>query len=157
WVTGPDADQAYKTSEQQCDAWVASTNEALVERELPVRVVNFGTVWTVLFKEPGRYNWLLQYYLRQEGLNLSFVGTGRCLTSLDYTEADYAELGQKLIAATDRMTRDGWWVSAAEAPQRDKAMKSRLLREVLSSLFQVKQPIRSFYAEVMRRKMDDHH
>ena len=37
---------------------------------MPLRVVNLATVWTVLFKEPGRYNWLLQYYLRAEGVTL---------------------------------------------------------------------------------------
>ena len=50
-----------------------------------LRVVNLATVWTVLFKEPSRYNWLLQYYLRAEGVTLSWVGTGRCLSSMDFT------------------------------------------------------------------------
>ena len=45
----------------------------------PLRVVHLGTIWTVLFREPGRYNWLLQYYLRAQGVTLSWVGTGRCL------------------------------------------------------------------------------
>ena len=32
-----------------------------------------------------RYNWMLQYYLRSEGLALSWIGTGRLIFSLDYT------------------------------------------------------------------------
>ena len=67
----------------------ASTNEQLADESLPVRVVHLGTIWTVLFSEPGRYNWLLQYYLRAEGVALSWVGTGRCLCSMDFTAQDY--------------------------------------------------------------------
>ena len=63
--------------------------------DLPLRVVHLGTVWTVLFTEPGRYNWLLQYYLRAEGVTLSWVGTGRCLSSMDFSDEDYAALRAK--------------------------------------------------------------
>ena len=75
----------------------------------PVRVVNLGTVWTVLFKEPSRFNWLLQYYLRAEDVTLSWVGTGRCLVSMDFTDADYRALQQRLIAAAtpDECAMDG--------------------------------------------------
>ena len=59
-------------------------------------------MWTVLFTEPGRYNWLLQYYLRAEGVTLSWVGTGRCLSSMDFTEEDYEALRAKLVDAARR-------------------------------------------------------
>ena len=36
-------------------------------------------------------------------------------------------------------------------------MRIRLLWELLGSLVQVPQPLKGFYAEVMRRKKDDHH
>ena len=36
-------------------------------------------------------------------------------------------------------------------------MRMRLMWELLGSLVQVPQPLKSFYAEVMRRKKDDHH
>ena len=64
-----------------------------------MRVVHLATVWTILFIEPGRYNWLLQYYLRAEGVTLSWVGTGRCLGTMDFTEKDYAALRTKLVDA----------------------------------------------------------
>ena len=56
----------------------------------------------MLFKEPGRYNWLLQYYLRAEGITLSWVGTGRCLVSMDFT-AD--RLRRRCSAAIRRRPR----------------------------------------------------
>ena len=46
------------------------------EAELPVRVANLSSIWTVCYTRPSRYNWMLQYYLRAEGLALSWVGTG---------------------------------------------------------------------------------
>jgi glutamate-1-semialdehyde 2,1-aminomutase len=120
-------------------------------------VVNLATVWTILFKEPSRYNWLLQYYLRAEDVTLSWVGTGRCLSSMDFTAEDYQALQQKLLNAGRKMKSDAWWLTAEQYPERVKKMRTRLIREMLGSLVQVPKPLTTFYAEVMRRKADDHH
>ena len=103
WVMQPATAMLYDDANHQCAAWVQSTNQHLVDLSLPLRVMQLGTVWTVLFKEPSRYNWLLQYYLRAEGVTLSWVGTGRCLSSMDFSPEDYRALQVKLInaAATD--------------------------------------------------------
>ncbi|MBV8056342.1 MAG: aminotransferase class III-fold pyridoxal phosphate-dependent enzyme, partial [Deltaproteobacteria bacterium] len=156
WVVQPSAGQLYRDAKQLCDEWVRSTNEALAESSLPIRVVNLATVWTVLFKEPGRYNWLLQYYLRAEDLTLSWVGTGRCLASLDYTAEDYQELQEKLISAARKMKSDSWWLSEAQLPQRDRKIRRALIREMAGSLIPAFEPIRSFCSEIMQRKHDDH-
>jgi glutamate-1-semialdehyde 2,1-aminomutase len=111
----------------------------------------------VLFKEPSRYNWLLQYYLRAEGVTLSWVGTGRCLSSMDFTAEDYGALGEKLLRASQAMKSDGWWPTTQEYPERERVMRTRLIREMAASLVQIPQPLTSFYAEVMQRKHDDHH
>ena len=42
-------------------------NERLAGADLPVRVGNLSSIWTVQYTEPSRYNWMLQYYLRAEG------------------------------------------------------------------------------------------
>jgi glutamate-1-semialdehyde 2,1-aminomutase len=73
WVTQPATALRYDEVNQQCGAWVQSTNQHLVEASLPLGVVHLGTVWTVLFQEPSRYNWLLQYYWRAEGVTLSWA------------------------------------------------------------------------------------
>ena len=157
WVVQPTAAPLYEEANQRCMQWVDATNHHLVTLALPLRVVHLATVWTVLFKEPSRYNWLLQYYLRAEGVTLSWVGTGRCLSSLDFTAEDYRELQIKLLNAAQKMKDDGWWLSAEEHPGRDKRMRMRLIREMVGSLVQIPKPLKSFYAEVMRRKRDDHH
>ena len=157
WITQPETAKAYQESNSRCAEWVQSTNRRLAEASLPLRVVNLATVWTVLFKEPSRYNWLLQYCLRAEGVTLSWVGTGRCLSSMDFTAEDYGALGEKLLRASQAMKSDGWWPTAQEYPERERVMRTRLIREMAASLVQIPQPLTSFYAEVMQRKHDDHH
>jgi glutamate-1-semialdehyde 2,1-aminomutase len=157
WVVQPAVRELYDEANQRCTQWVQATNQKLIASALPLRVMNLATVWTVLFKAPSRYNWLLQYYLRAEGVILSWVGTGRCLSSMDFTAEDYLELQIKLLNAAQKMQSDDWWLNEQEHPGRDKSMRMRLLWELLGSLVQVPQPLKRFYAEVMRRKKDDHH
>src|SRR5262249_20190430 len=157
WVVQPVTANLYRETNQQCADWAQSTNQFLVDANLPVRIVNLATVWTVLFKEPSRYNWLLQYYLRAEGVTLSWVGTGRCLSSMDFGAEDYRALQQKLLDAARAMKSEGWWLTAEEYPGREKRMRARLMREMLESVVRVPAPLRTFYAAVMQRKEDDHH
>ena len=156
WVVQPAAAELYQQSEDRCAEWVRSTNQKLAAQALPLQVVHLSTVWTVLFKEPSRYNWLLQYYMRAEGLTLSWVGTGRCLNSMDFSPEDYQALQDKLLNAAQAMKEDGWWLTEEQEPGREKVMRSRLIREVIGSVVQIPQPIQSFYTEITQRKEDDH-
>ena len=156
WFDSPVAAELYIEAKGRCDQWVRSTNEKLAALSLPVMVMNLATVWTVLFKQPGRYNWLLQYYLRAEGVTLSWVGTGRCMSSLDFSERDYEELQNKIVDAALKMRNDGWWPNEAELPGRDRIMRANLFWEMARSIFQVPKPLKEFYVEIMQRKHDDH-
>ena len=156
WVVTPEAAKQYELASSRCEEWAQATNQDLVERDLPIRVVHLATIWTVLFKQPSRYNWLLQYYLRAEGVILSWVGTGRCLTSLDFSADDYHELQTKLTSAAQKMKSDAWWLNEQQQPGMEKAMRNGLIREMAGSLIQLPQPVRTFYAEIMQRKHDDH-
>lgn len=156
WVVQPQTVQLYDEAQQRCEQWVQSTNQRLAALSLPLRVVHFATVWTVLFKDPGRYNWLLQYYLRAEGVTLSWVGTGRCLSSMDFTEAEYQALQAKLLSAAQKMKSDAWWLNEVQQPGREKTMRIHLIKEMLGSVIQVPKPLKGFYAEIMQRKHDDH-
>lgn len=156
WVTASRTAQLYHEANEQCTAWAAAVNRELVERALPLRIVNLTTVWTILFLQPSRYNWLLQYYLRAEDVTLSWVGTGRCLSNMAFGPEHYSDLHAKLIAAASRMKQDGWWLEGLDQPERRKAMKSRLAWEMIGSIIQVPRALKTFYIEVMRRKHDDH-
>ena len=157
WLTAPGTPSLYNELNDRCARWVRATNEALATGSLPLRVEHLTTVWTVVFTEPGRYNWLLQYYLRAEGVTLSWVGTGRCLSNMSMTDKDYDALRDKLVAAARAMRADGWWLSRDDYPEREKTMRAQLIKEMIGSLVQVPRPLQSFYREVMRRKRDDHH
>src|SRR5262245_17070070 len=157
WVTQPSTAALYEEADQRCARWAQDTNRDLAGAGLPVRVVRFATVWTVLFAEPSRYSWLYQYYLRAEGMTLSWVGTGRCLSSMDFTDKDYEDLRRMIGRAAASMKADGWWLTAEEHPGRDRSMRTRLMREVLGSVVRIPRPVQRFCAEIMRRKRDDHH
>jgi glutamate-1-semialdehyde 2,1-aminomutase len=134
WVTAPGRGTDYDDMNRQCAEWVRSTNGHMADAALPIRVVHMGTIWTVLFNEPGRYNWLLLYYLRAEGVTLSWVGTGRCLCSMDFTAEDYVALQQALVSAASKMQHDGWWLNATDHPEKEKRMRGRLMQEMARSL-----------------------
>ena len=63
WVTESSTAELYGEMNRRCNDWALATNRRLAETALPLQVARLGTIWTVLFTEPGRYNWLLQYYL----------------------------------------------------------------------------------------------
>ena len=156
WVTGPEAAAEYARANAACTAWAATTNRALTGAGLPMRVVNLGTIWTVEFTRPSRFNWLLQYYLRLEGINLSWVGTGRCLFSLDVSASELDAVREALLAAGRRMSADKWWLSDEEQPDQQRTIRNRLIRDMAASVMRVPRPLQAFHGEVMRRKHDDH-
>jgi glutamate-1-semialdehyde 2,1-aminomutase len=108
-------------------------NDMLEKDDLPVRVANLSSIWTVYYTEPSRYNWMLQYYLRAEGLALSWVGTGRLIFSLNYTDADFAEVAKRFIAAGQKMKQDGFWRHDADLT--NKGIRRQILKEMLASKF----------------------
>lgn len=99
----------YSEADKVWNARAESLNARLAEEKLPLRVDNLSSIWTVSYTEPSRYNWMFQYYLKAEGLLLSWVGTGRFIFSLNYTDADFSIVSGKFIRAARRMTLDGWW------------------------------------------------
>jgi glutamate-1-semialdehyde 2,1-aminomutase len=106
-------------------------NQRLKRLALPLRIVNMTSVWTTLYMQPSRYNWMLQYYLRAEGLTMSWVGTGRFIFSHDLSDSDFNEIANRFVAAAQAMKDDGWWWT--EPALTNKAIKRRVLREVLNA------------------------
>src|SRR5262249_33739272 len=85
----PEIRLLYDGLDERWNARAARMNNRLAEAGVPVRVANLSSIWTVCYTQPSRYNWMLQYYLRAEGIALSWVGTGRMIFSFDYGDADF--------------------------------------------------------------------
>ena len=118
------------------DVWndrAAQLNARLETANLPVQVANLSSIWTVLYTRPSRYNWMLQYYLRAAGLALSWVGTGRLIFSLNYTDADFSAVADRFIKAATEMEQDGWWW--CDPSTTNRSIKRAVLQEMLARRF----------------------
>ena len=127
----PEVLQQYRGADEVWNARAERLNRELAGERIPVRVANLSSIWTVLYSQPGRYHWMLQYYLRAEGLAVSWVGTGRLIFSLAFTEADFDTVLEKFLAACWRMRDDGWWWSSPALT--DKAIRRRAIVSVASA------------------------
>jgi glutamate-1-semialdehyde 2,1-aminomutase len=123
----------YERLDETWNARAEVLNARLEIEGLPVRVANLSTIWTVTYTRPCAYNWMLQYYLRAEGLALSWVGTGRLVFSLDFTEAEFEDVANRFVAAARAMEKGGWW---AEVPGlTDRRIRRNLLKAFLAARF----------------------
>jgi glutamate-1-semialdehyde 2,1-aminomutase len=132
-LASPNFRAVYNRLDETWNGRAARLNEMLAEHDLPVRVANLSSIWMVHYTEPSRYNWMLQYYLRLEGLALSWVGTGRLIFSLNYTDADFAEVADRFVAAAEKMKRDGWWWR--EASLTNKNIRRKIVKEMITRRF----------------------
>ena len=138
YLQTPQADALYRDLDRIWDKRVELLNARLAAEALPVEVANLSSIWTVCYMQPSRYNWMLQYYLRSEGLALSWIGTGRLIFSLNYTDADFAAVADRFVAAAKAMRDDGWWWSSPALT--NKAIRRSILKEmVLHRLFSLRE------------------
>ena len=119
----------YENLDELWNGRAKQLNDRLRAAGLPVQVANLSSIWVVLYTQPAAYNWMFQYYLRAEGLALSWIGTGRLIFSLNYTDADFQAVAERFLAAAEAMQRAGWWW--AEPGASNKKITHRILREIL--------------------------
>ena len=123
----PEVRNLYADLDRVWNDRAARLNADLEKAGLPVRIANLTSIWTVWYLLPSRYNWMLQFYLRKAGLALSWVGSGRLIFSLDYSEADFDAVAERFVRAAADMQRDGWWWQGRTLSNR--AIRRRMLRE----------------------------
>jgi glutamate-1-semialdehyde 2,1-aminomutase len=104
-------------------------NAALQTAQLPVHVAGMETVWSVLFDVPSRYNWMFQYYLREQGIALSWVGSGRMIFNFEFDDTTFELFTQRFIKAAQRMQEDGWWWTPEH--QNNRNIRRQVLKEML--------------------------
>lgn len=127
-LSSPEVLAMYEGADERWNDRALRLNQALEQAGLPVRVANMQSIWTVLYTEPSRYNWMLQFYLRAHGLALSWVGTGRFIFSLNYSDADFDQVLSRFVAAAQAMQQDGWWWF--DASQTNKTIRRSILKEM---------------------------
>ena len=125
----------YRDLDMVWNTRAAQLNARLQALGLPVQLVNLSTIWMVRYTQPSRYNWMLQFYLRAQGLALSWIGTGRFIFSLNYSDSDFAAVSDRIVAAAQEMQRDGWWW--LNPTQSNKTIKRSVLKELLVARFTV--------------------
>jgi glutamate-1-semialdehyde 2,1-aminomutase len=123
----------YRNLDEVWNGRALRLNQRLREQALPVQVANMSSIWIVCYTRPSRYNWMLQHYLRAEGLALSWVGTGRLVFSLNYTDADFDAVADRFVTAAKAMQQDGWWWDNPALT--NKAIKRRILKEMIAHGF----------------------
>jgi len=128
-IENPEIRRLYDNLDSVWNNRAEQFNRRLRDEGLPVQVANMSSIWSVVYTQPSRYNWMLQYYLRAEGLALSWIGTGRFIFSLNYTDADLEAVTNKFATAAKAMQQDGWWWSNPLAT--NTSIKRQILREMV--------------------------
>lgn len=118
----------YQNLDEVWDERASRLNERLRTANVPVQVANLSTVWTVLYTRPSRYNWMFQFYLRGEELALSWIGTGRLIFSLNFTDAEFEAVATRVVRAAMMMKTDGWWDADGLT---NKGIRRGILKEML--------------------------
>ncbi len=129
----PEVQAIYDGLDARWNARAERLNAMLRDAGVPVQVANLSTIWTVLYTQPGRYHWMLQYYLRKHGLALSWVGSGRLIFSLNYDHDAFDAVAERFVAAAREMAADGWWWRDDSVTH--KSIRRSVLREVLKARF----------------------
>ncbi len=129
----PQVQDLYEGLDATWDARAAKLNHLFEQAGLPLQVAHLGTIWTVMYTQPSRYHWMLQFYLRAQGLALSWVGTGRLIFGLHFKEEDFEEVCARFVAAALQMRADGWWWVNPALDQREQGREygRALVREML--------------------------
>jgi glutamate-1-semialdehyde 2,1-aminomutase len=133
--------ELYRDLDNVWNTRAQALNDRLAAAQLPVRVANLSSIWTIYYPSPSRYNWMFQYYLRAAGISLSWVGTGRLIFSLNYTDAEFAEVADRIVSAARAMQQDEWWW--AEPQLTNKSIRRRVFKEMLQARWASTSPMGS--------------
>ena len=123
--------ESYASAEETWNRRAQTLNERLAGESLPVRVANLLSIWTICYTVPSRYNWMFQYYLRAQGLALSWVGSGRLVFSHNYSDREFEAVADRFVSAAHALRADAWWWTPPDLT--NTAIKRQVLREIVAT------------------------
>jgi glutamate-1-semialdehyde 2,1-aminomutase len=126
-LDAPETRAYYADLDRRWVAYAAKLKRAL--RGLPVDIEHLGSVFTLTYRIPSRYNWMLQFYLRAHGIALGWTGTGRLIFPVNFDERAFGRVIECVVAACRQMQADGWWWH--DGRTRNGAIVRTALRELL--------------------------
>jgi glutamate-1-semialdehyde 2,1-aminomutase len=135
----PEIQTLYQTSESLWNERVARFNQQILAEKLPLKITNMHSILSVIYTQPSRYNWMLQFYLRHAGLELSWTGSGRFIMSFSYTDEEFEQVIDCFVKAAKQMSQDGWWWSHLGLT--NKAIKRQFLGDMLAAICPVLRPL----------------
>lgn len=132
-IKTPEIQALYNHAESTWERRTKRFNQRLQENNLPLAITNMHSILSVQYTQPCRYNWMLQFYLRNSGIELSWTGTGRLIMSFDFSDTDFDNVIDCFIRAATSMQQDGWWWQSEQLT--NKAIKRQFLSDMLSTKF----------------------
>jgi glutamate-1-semialdehyde 2,1-aminomutase len=131
FVTSPEGKTAFNSLKDNVAHWVDTCNAALSKHECPISVAAYRNMWTICFHQPSLYQFLFQYYLRDAGIQMVWVGTGKMLFNLEFKDKDLQRLTEILISASKAFKADGWWYDGGKPPALVPPVKDLVLGPTL--------------------------
>jgi glutamate-1-semialdehyde 2,1-aminomutase len=125
----PEVKDMYAQASQRWAVRLSTLNRRLEQEKLPVKVAGMETVWSILYNTPSRYNWMFQFYLRDQGIALSWVGSGRMIFNFGMQDNDFDIFMQRFVKAAESMRNDGWWWTDAQLSNRH--IRQSVFKEIL--------------------------
>jgi glutamate-1-semialdehyde 2,1-aminomutase len=115
WVSTKEAVAEFNGLKDRVAKWTTTCNKALSEEGLPISVAAYRNMWCVCYEKSSAYHFLFHCYLKDAGLQLVWVGTGKALINLEFSEKDLEKLTGILVSAAKQFKADGWWWDDAKA------------------------------------------
>jgi len=109
WVTTSEAAAEFNSMKDRVAAWTEKCNATLSEAGLPISVAAYRNMWCVCYHQPSPYQFLFHCYLKDAGLQLVWVGTGKALLNLEFKEKELERLTGIIVGAAKQFKADGWW------------------------------------------------
>ena len=118
-LDSPEIKDLYRNLDQIWNGRTYRLNSRLQAAGLPVRVENLSSIWTTLtarFRHGD--NWMLATLsaASRRSRKGAGSGTGARIPRLNFTDADFDVVVDRLVAACEAMRRDGWWCGRMKPP-----------------------------------------